>query len=71
MESIQLLSEQAQNILGFEPVVMTGPKTRRGGYDNVFYDNNNRRLYIMRQQVGDETSKSYLQSDAENQKKKW
>ena len=71
LKSIRLLSEEVQGVLGFEPVVMTGPKNRRSGQDDVFYDNEQRRLYIMRPAVGEEFTKSYLPSDVKNQEKRW
>lgn len=72
LNSIKLLSQETENILGFEPVVMTGPKTNPGGgRDNVFYDNDHRRLYIVRPKVADESTKSYLPSDIDKQEEKW
>ncbi|OGN03132.1 MAG: hypothetical protein A2655_00815 [Candidatus Yanofskybacteria bacterium RIFCSPHIGHO2_01_FULL_43_42] len=73
LDSVQFLSKAVQDVLGFEPVVMTGPKTEDmgSGRDDVFYDNNNRRLYISRPSVGDDTTKSYLPSDIDDQRKKW
>lgn len=70
LRSVKLLSAEAQKILGFEPLVMTGPKTL-GGKDNVFYDNKGRRLYIMRPEVGDGTTESYSPNNIEKQKEKW
>jgi hypothetical protein len=70
LDSIKLLSAEVANVLGFEPIVMTGPKTVSGPED-VFYDNNERRLHMMRPKVGDASTKSYLPSDIEEQKKKW
>mgnify|MGYP001616859372 CR=1 FL=1 len=70
LESIKLLSEETLKILGFEPVVMTGPKTTPGA-DDVFYDNKNRRLYIMRPEVGKASTESFVQSKIEEQEKKW
>lgn len=69
--SIKLLSEEALKILGFEPVVMTGPKRVGYGRDNVYYDNEQRRLYIMRPEVGNATTESYVRSKIEEQEKKW
>lgn len=68
--SIKLLSEEALKILGFEPVVMTGPKGT-SGRDNVYYDNEHRRLYIMRPGVGNATTESFVRSQIEDQEKKW
>jgi len=70
--SIKLLLKEIKGILGFEPVVIVGPKTKEGGKeDDVFYDNDNRLLYMIRPNVGDATTESFLPSDMEKQKKKW
>lgn len=68
--SIELISKEVKDLLGFEPVVITGPKTV-SGRDDVFYDNDHRRLYIMRPGVAMESTKSYLPSNIENQEEKW
>jgi hypothetical protein len=33
IDSIKLLSDEVSHVFGFEPVVMTGPKTKKGGGD--------------------------------------
>ncbi len=71
MGSIKLLSDEVSHVFGFEPVVMTGPKTTSGGADNIYYDNEHRRLYIARPEVGNTTTESFVPNDIENQKKKW
>ncbi len=68
--SIELLSEEVSKFLGFKPLVMTGPKTAHGS-DNIFFDNENKRLYIVRPEVGDETTESYMPNEIDKQKKKW
>ncbi len=45
--SIALLTERVKETFGFEPLVIVGPKTVKGG-DSVFYDSHNRRLFIVR-----------------------
>ena len=70
LESIQFLSTEVTSVFGFEPVVMTGPKTVAGG-ENVIYDNEHRRLYVVRPEVGNETTESFLPSDIQTQQKKW
>lgn len=72
LESIVLLSKEIKGVLGFEPVVMTGPKTIYGpGTDNIFYDNKHRRLYIMRPEIGEDSTKSFIASGIKDQEKKW
>ncbi len=70
IESIRLLSEEVTKSLGFEPLVIVGPKTTGGG-DDVFYDNEHRRLYIMRREVGKSTTESFHPSELDSQMKKW
>ncbi len=68
--SIKLLSAETIKVLGFEPVVITGPKIV-SGRDDIFYDNKNRRLYIIRPEVGNASTKSFVHGDIEKQKKEW
>ena len=69
-ESIILLSEEIKDILGFEPAVITGPKIVPNG-DDIFFDNDNRRLYIFRPAVGDISSEWYLPGNYDVQESKW
>jgi hypothetical protein len=39
--------------------------------DDIYYDNKERRLYIVRPDVGNATTESFLPSDIEEQRKKW
>lgn len=59
IESVKLLSSKIEGVFGFNPVIITGPKTITGD-DNVFYDNKNRRIYLVRPRVGDKTTDSYV-----------
>lgn len=70
LESIKLLAGETLKVLGFEPIVATGPKTNSGG-DHIFYDNKNRRLFIVRSEVGDGSTQSFAPSAIESQEKKW
>lgn len=70
LTSIGLISKEVRTILGFEPVVMTGPKTV-SGKDDIFYDNDHRRLYITRPEVAKESTKSYLPSDIDSKERNW
>lgn len=73
------MAEEVRNVFGFEPVVITGPKALPDdptgmafyNYDSIFYENNARRLYIMRPVVGDATTESFLPSEIAKQKDKW
>ncbi len=67
---IWALSWKISVILGFAPVIITGPKTAKGEED-IFYDNENRRLYLFRKKVGDASSESYISKRYFKQEKKW
>ncbi len=68
--SIDYLEKEVEAAFGFEPTILTGPK-RSGGEDDVYYDNKNRRLYIMRPEVGNGSTESFVPSDIREQEKKW
>jgi hypothetical protein len=67
---ISALSEEIKSALGFEPVVIVGPKNVPGD-DHLYFDNDNRRLHIFRPETGDVSSESYLPKDFAEQEKKW
>jgi hypothetical protein len=68
----QLVSEIVQRELGFEPYVITGPKTQAGG-DSIFYDAQHRRIYIIRpkESIGSTANTGYYPRDIDTEKKKW
>jgi hypothetical protein len=70
LASIGLLSAEVSSALGFEPVVITGPKITSHN-DQVFLNNAERKLYIVRPRVGKGYPKSFLPSDIENRKEDW
>ncbi len=70
LNSIKFLSSETSSALGFEPVVVVGPKNI-GGQDDVFYDNEHRRLYIVRPVVGDATTNPVSPENMEEEQKKW
>jgi len=67
---VLLLAEQIKDKFGFEPVVITGPKTNHGEEDAIF-DTKHRRLYLIRPEVGNGSAESYLPSNFDEQTKKW
>ncbi len=69
--SIQLLSAEVSKVLGFEPTVMTGPKVDTTEADAVFYDNKNKRLYIIREHVGKASTQGFSPKDLGEQEQKW
>jgi hypothetical protein len=68
--SIELLDGVIEKTLGFKSDVVTGPKVERGP-DNILYDNKNRRLYIIRPEVGDNTTKSYSPDQLNERQADW
>ncbi|MFA5830569.1 MAG: hypothetical protein WC878_01940 [Candidatus Paceibacterota bacterium] len=74
-DSIQLLQDEIRNALGFDPVVITGPKRYKNDWEQgdevVFFDTANRRLYISRPETGDATTESYRPDDVAAQTKRW
>lgn len=73
-DSIGLLGEEVKNIFGFEPTVVTGPKTRllyEKDAESIYFDTKERRLYIARPHTGDAMSESYLPSERSEKEKAW
>ena len=67
--SLEVLGEEVKNVFGFEPAVVNGPKTIRNTFDNVYYDTENNRLYLVRPEV--KNRKSFVVSDIEKHKDGW
>jgi hypothetical protein len=70
LRSIEFLSKMIKDEIGFEPLVIAGPKTIPGG-ENVFYDNENRRLYFLREKEDFESMQSFSPSELEERRKNW
>lgn len=70
LKSIKLVSQRVKDALGFEPLVITGPKTIPGT-DRVFYDNENRRLYLIRENDDFDSVQSFSPSELEERRKNW
>ena len=74
IEGSKLSDEEVKKIMGFEPVVITGPKLwglDGKEDDTVFFQNEGRRLYIIRPHVGDNSTESFLPGELDEQKEKW
>ncbi|MCX6739132.1 MAG: hypothetical protein NT098_03730 [Candidatus Parcubacteria bacterium] len=67
---VYALAWKISAILGFAPVIITGPKTIKGE-EHIFYENEHRRLYIFRKKVGDVSSESYTPKMYFKQERKW
>ncbi len=73
-ESIKFLGNIITKELGFEPTVMTGPKSILSKGDEPtagYFDTQNRRLYIRRSKQASELNESYLPSEVKKQSSKW
>jgi hypothetical protein len=64
------LKDIVKNEFGFEPTVIVGPKLPLGD-ESLYFDTENRRLYISRPKVGDATTESFMPKDINTQAKKW
>lgn len=61
LDSISLLSEEVEKVLGLRPRIINGPK-EVGGHDSVYYENENRLLHLMRVEVNPKIN-SFTQDD--------
>jgi len=69
-DSIQFLSHEISDALGFPPVVIAGPKEVPGS-DDIFYDNEKRRLYLFRPETGKASTESFIPGDLAKNEEKW
>lgn len=67
---IKILKKEVQKNLGFEPLVIKGPKNSTGE-DNVYYKTDKRELRIVTYHTGVASTESYYPSKINEQKKKW
>lgn len=72
IEAVKLLNVRVRKILGLEPLVITGPKTVLGGKtDDIFYKNDERILFIRRENISNASTESYYPRSINVQRKKW
>ncbi len=64
IDSIHLLSNLVQQSLGFEPIIVNGPKKSALRVDNMFYNTEERRLTLIRPNVNSDIG-SFTASDME------
>jgi hypothetical protein len=69
VRSSRLFDNETKKILGFEPTIITKPKTEVGP-DNVYFDNKNRRLYFSRLKIDSTSMESFLPTELEGYLKK-
>ncbi len=70
LDSLRLLSELSQQGIGFDPIVINGPKIDKLGQDDIYYNTGERRLYFLRPEAYP-NSKDFAASDAEKEKDQW
>ncbi len=70
MKSIRFLQDIVKRELGFELLIITGPKTMPGA-DCIFYDNTHRKLYLMRESEDFDAVQSFSSSEIEERRKNW
>lgn len=68
---MRLLSSHVCEVLGFQPIAIVGPKTTDRDADNAIYDNDHRRLYLRRPEVGEKSSESFSPEELEDREKDW
>jgi len=69
LDSIELISNEIELTLELKPTIFNGPKFVRN-YDNIYFDNEKMRLYLMRPEVNFNIE-SFSISDIDKEKKKW
>lgn len=73
-DPLQIIGKEMKDVLNFEPTDINGPKTQRDAYDDIYYDNENRRLYFLRKKLNDPRTKGpkdFLPSQIETKRKDW
>jgi hypothetical protein len=69
-DSVKLLGKIVKEIFEFEPTIVNGPKTSRNEKDDVYFDNKNRRLYLIRTKVNSATE-DFTPSNVDDHEKTW
>lgn len=67
--SVSLISDEVKKVLGFDPVIVNGPKNSRGP-DSIYYDTEKRRLYFERPKINVD-AKDFTIGTLHDEKKKW
>jgi hypothetical protein len=70
LRSVKFLSETVTKELGFEPLVLTGPKTIPAG-DAIFYENDHRKLFLVRGADDFNAIENFTPSELEEKRKNW
>ena len=71
-KSINFLAKEVKDLLGFESAVIAGPKTEPfPGGDKVFYDNEHRKIYLIREKIQSDSAQGFMPSEIEKRRKDW
>ena len=68
-KSMAIVGSVVQEIMGFSPTVIVGPKD--GGEDDVYFDTSNRRLFVVRKGAHHEFNEPFMASEVKNMTGKW
>jgi hypothetical protein len=69
--SLEILNSIIKETLGFEPLVICGPKGEETEYDDVCFDTKKRRLYVLRPEDAQLHNDVFKPSEVEKMKKRW
>lgn len=69
--SVQLLGELFKKEFNLEPTVMTGPNSVSFSSTEVYFDTQNRRLFIIRPLQKNKLNESYTPTELEQKRKDW
>ena len=69
-KSLEIIGPVVQGVLGFEPLVIVGPKG--AGEDDVYFNTTNRRLYVIRKYTGGHNDNaSFKANEVQKKKEEW
>ncbi len=66
--SVDFLNTEVKSMLGFEPVVVNGPSEQARRKDDIYFDTDERRLYLVRESVNHDVG-SFTPSQIDHNKK--
>jgi hypothetical protein len=70
-ESIRFVSNILTKEFNFDPTIMTGPRKSDTRQTKVYFDTQNRRLYILRSPLDSKYNESYMPHELEEKSKDW
>jgi len=70
-DSLEKLDDIVESVFGFEPLVICGPKYPEADEDDIYFDTQNRRLYIVRPKDSKFSNEPFPSGKAGEMQKKW